>query len=311
MSKHMIWELAQMQSLPLSAKIRLTERRIRDWYNYFDGEVYLSFSGGKDSTVLQHIIAHTSGVYNVPSVFVNTGLEYPEIRLFATKNSDIVLQPKMRFDEVIKKYGYPIISKDVADCLEDAKRNIPKGKTTERIKKLTGAYKGTSKRYDFSKYEYLIDAPFKISAKCCDVMKKRPIKAYEKESGRKPYIATMAGESQLRRTSWMRYGCNMFENKRQMSRPLSFWTEQDVLQYIVENNLEYASVYGEVKQDETGKFYTTGVERTGCMFCMFGCHLEKSPNRFEKMKITHPKQYAYCMEKLGIDKVLDYIGVKY
>ena len=55
----------------------------------------------------------------------------------------------------------------------------------------------------------------------------------------------------------------------------------------------------------------TGEQRTGCMFCMFGCHLEKSPNRFERMKKTHPKQYNYCINKLKLGEVLDYIGVKY
>ena len=61
---------------------------------------------------------------------------------------------------------------------------------------------------------------------------------------------------------------------------------------------------------------TTGAERTGCMFCGFGCHLEKSPNRFQRMKETHPKQYEYCLRPveqggLGMAEVLDYIGVDY
>ena len=53
----------------------------------------------------------------------------------------------------------------------------------------------------------------------------------------------------------------------------------------------------------------TGEQRTGCMFCMFGCHLEPHPNRFERLRFTHPKQYRYCMEKLGLDEVLNYIDV--
>lgn len=57
MSKHTIGDLYQMQSLPLSAKIRMTEYRIRQWIDYYgeDG-VYTGFSGGKDSTVLLHMI---------------------------------------------------------------------------------------------------------------------------------------------------------------------------------------------------------------------------------------------------------------
>ena len=56
MSKHTKGDLQQMQSLPLRAKITMTQRRIRDWVDYWDGQVYVSFSGGKDSTVLKHIV---------------------------------------------------------------------------------------------------------------------------------------------------------------------------------------------------------------------------------------------------------------
>lgn len=84
-----------------------------------------------------------------------------------------------------------------------------------------------------------------------------------------------------------------------------------LLTYLLTYKLPISSVYGEIKQDSKGKYYTTGVERTGCMFCMFGCHLEKEPNRFQKMAITHPKQYDYCINQLGLGEVLDYIGVDY
>ena len=79
MVKHAAYDLRQMQSLPLEAKIAMTKRRIREWFDYWDGDVYISFSGGKDSTVLKHLVENTTGVYDVPSVFVNTGLEYPKL----------------------------------------------------------------------------------------------------------------------------------------------------------------------------------------------------------------------------------------
>ena len=56
---------------------------------------------------------------------------------------------------------------------------------------------------------------------------------------------------------------------------------------------------------------TTGCDRTGCMFCMFGVHLEKQPNRFQRMALTHPKQYEFCIHKLGCGAVLDFLGVPY
>ena len=156
----------------------------------------------------------------------------------------------------------------------------------------------------------MLDAPFKISEQCCDVMKKRPIKQYEKKTGRKPYIGTMACESNMRKQQYLKDGCNSFDAKRASSKPLSFWTEQDILEYIKTRNLEYAKVYGDIVETDCG-LCTTGVNHTGCMFCMFGVHLEDEPNRFQKMKITHPKQYDYCINKLGLGKVLDYMGIDY
>src|SRR5574344_1912990 len=105
--KHTAYDLKQMQSLPLDIKIRMTKERIEQWYEHWDGMVYVSFSGGKDSTVLKHIV--DSMYDDVPAVFVNTGLEYPEIQKFAMSQKSVVtVRPEMRFDEVIKKYGYPV-----------------------------------------------------------------------------------------------------------------------------------------------------------------------------------------------------------
>lgn len=307
MAAHNSYDLEQMQSLPLEAKIIMSQQRIRQWYDYFDGQVYISFSGGKDSTVLKHLVETTSGVYDVPSVFVNTGLEYPEVRRFATSQPNVtVLTPKMRFDQVIEEYGYPVVSKEQAGYIYEA-RNTKSEKL--RNKRLYGDERG---RFKISKkWLPLVDAPFKISNKCCDVMKKNPVKDYEKSTGRKPYLGTMAGESSIRKNRWLKSGCNAFDNIRPTSQPMSFWTEQDILEYIVKFNLDYSPVYGEIKQDEEGNYYTTGADRTGCMFCMFGCHLEKEPNRFQRIKETHPRQYDYCMNKLGIKEVLDYIDVPY
>ena len=105
MAKHELWELRQMQALPLSTKLRMTQQRIRDWVNEFgtDG-VYVSFSGGKDSTVLLHIVRDMYP--DVEAVFVNTGLEYPEIQKFVkTFDNVTILRPEMRFDEVIRHTG--------------------------------------------------------------------------------------------------------------------------------------------------------------------------------------------------------------
>ena len=138
-------------------------------------------------------------------------------------------------------------------------------------------------------------------------MKKSPMKKYQKKSGLYPYIGTLAEESKLREQAWVRHGCNAFDAKHQTSQPMSFWTEQNVLCYILEEGLEIASVYGDiVAVDADGMEYTpyigfdknlkcTGCQRTGCIFCGFGCHLGKGETRFQQLAKTHPKQYEYCM----------------
>ena len=326
--KHTAYDLIQMQSLPLNIKIRMTKERIQQWYEYWDGQVYISFSGGKDSTVLKHIV--DSMYDDVPAVFVNTGLEYPEIQKFAMQQKNVVtVRPEMRFDEVIKKYGYPVVSKEVAQTVWEAKKNAKTGKYAYRIKKLNGELldkNGKLSTYNIPKWKFLLDAPYDISHKCCDVMKKRPAKTYEKTTDRKAIIGILASESTLRKTQWVKYGCNAFESKRPTSQPLSFWTEQDILHYIKQFDVPYCSIYGDIVPVDDGTLLkTTGCDRTGCIFCMFGCHLEKEPNRFQRLKETHPRQYEYCIgggemvdgkwqpskEGLGLGKVLDYINVKY
>lgn len=312
MPRHYPWELAQMQSLPLEAKITMTKNRIRQWYEYYNGDVYVSFSGGKDSTVLLHIARSIDP--DIPAVFCDTGLEYPEIREFVkTVNNVTWIKPKMNFRKVIETYGYPLISKAVANTLKGGHEP-----GSYRWKKLHGQVflkNGKPSKFNCEKWRFLLDAPFRVSDEFCDVMKKRPFHKYEKETGQKPIVATMADESMMRKNSWMKYGCNAFDrNVGPQSRPMSFWTEQDVLEYLVKYQLPYCTVYGDIVRSSDGQLKTTDCDRTGCMFCGFGCHLEKSPNRFQRMKETHPKQYQYCMKPweeggLGLDEVLNYIHV--
>ena len=170
---------------------------------------------------------------------------------------------------------------------------------------------------------------------CCNVMKKEPVHKYTRKTGRMPITAQMASESRLRTQKWVQNGCNGFEMKNPISNPMAFWTEQDILEYIVKYNIPICSVYGDIVEDyeKVGQvegqmslsdfglkdckpkipLKTTGCSRTGCMFCGYGCHLEKSPSRFEKMKETHPKTYEYIMKPwedggLNYKEVIDWIN---
>ena len=142
-------------------------------------------------------------------------------------------------------------------------------------------------------------------------MKKQPFKRYEKETGRKKMTGMMASESSIRERSYMQSGCNSFNDRNPHSMPLGVWTEQDVLQYLVDWKIEYAECYGEIIEGDDGKLRCTREDRTGCMFCMFGIQFDSTPNRFQRMERDYPKQYDYCINKLGIGRVLDYVGIPY
>lgn len=297
--------LAQRQSLPLEGKIAMSKEKINEWYEHYDGDVYISFSGGADSTVLLDLVKNKTHLKDVPAVFINTGLEFPEVHHFAVKNADVILQPKYTFKEVIEKYGWPVISKEQAYYIYQARTT-----KSDKLRNLRLNGRNGTNSYKISeKWKFLLNAPFKIHSQCCDIMKKNPAKKYEKETGRHPYIGTMAEESRLRRQAYIKTGCNAFDNTRPTSTPLGFWTHQDILQYLKQEKLEYASVYGNIIEDENGLLKFTGEPRTGCVFCAFGAHMEESPNKFERLKETHPKLYDYCMNNLGEGEVLDYIGI--
>lgn len=311
---HDIERLRELQALPLERKIMITQARIIEWYTRYNGQVYVSFSGGKDSTVLLDIARKCFP--DIPAVFCDTGLEYPEIREFVKTIDNVTwIKPAKNFKRVILEHGYPVASKEISRKVHYARKG-----SDWAVKYLTGEAlkEGRPSRYCISKrWLNLVDAPFEVHDYCCYVIKKQPFSKYHKETKRKPIVATMATESNLRTQSWLKSGCNSFDGKKPMSKPLSFWTEQDVLQYLKKFNISYASVYGEITPINDSEILTTsGCKRTGCMFCMFGCHLEKEPNRFQTMKETHPKQYEYMLKPiseggLGMKEVLDYIGVPY
>ncbi len=369
-----------MQSLPLSAKIRMTEYRIHQWVEcYGEDGVYVSFSGGKDSTVLLTIARNLDP--DISAAYVDTGLEYPEIREFVKRQENVeILRPKMNFRQVIEKYGYPFIGKEVAGCVYGSRKymrklierergenhcetisnhsymadlvgigyrknrenelyqslirgEIPSTeiKTPVRYLILHGKYphkeKGVetlenSKIYNKERYKFFLEAPFEISDHCCSVMKKTPMHNYAKRTGKMPMTAQMASESRLRASNWLKNGCNGFHMKNPVSNPMSFWVEQDVLEYIHHYQIPIASVYGEIQAEYIGSgeakenlldmgifdkgkpiYATTGCNRTGCVYCGFGCHREKSPNRWEiAERFSNPAIIDYMMRGGDFDE---------
>lgn len=327
-------DLKEMQSWSLERKIQVTLTKILEWYTTWDGQVYVSFSGGKDSTVLADLCARVCKANNYKLIlwFSHTGLEYPEVvshvksfpnwlkekydievELIMDYPKDKKTGKRITFKDVILTKGYPIISKEISRDVSVA-RNNPDGKTAQKFVRNSNYHKKYGDRWLLEKWAYLINAPFKISNQCCNIMKKIPAHEFNKKSGMVSIIGTMACESMLRQKEWLRTGCNAFDNKEPCSKPLSFWTEQDILKYLKELEVPYAFIYGDIIEDKNGKLTTTGCERTGCVFCGYGSHIH-GDERFIKLKQTHPKLWEYCMKPvedggLGMREVLEFINVK-
>lgn len=296
-------ELYRLQALPLDEKIAIAQKAIREFVEHFgvDG-IYISFSGGKDSTVLIHLCRQLYP--DLVGLYSDTGLEFPEIRDFVQTFDNItIVTPKMHHREMLKKCGYPVVSKEQAEWIYRIRSGTSSGAIQKAFYGLN--LDGTPTRFKLSEqWKYLLNAPFNIGSGCCKEMKLKPIAEYVKKTGRVPIMGTTASESALRAQKFMQYGFYNLEGKKAQCTPMSIWTDDDVWEYIRRFNLPYC------------KIYDMGYDRTGCVFCMFGAHLDKEPNRFQKLQRTHPDLWRYCMKPyddggLGLREVLEFIGIPY
>jgi 3'-phosphoadenosine 5'-phosphosulfate sulfotransferase (PAPS reductase)/FAD synthetase len=292
-------DLTVRQQWSLDEKVEFTKYRLRQFVDViYPKNAYVSYSGGEDSTVLLHMARQLYP--DMPAVFMDTGLEYPEIREFVKETDNVtVVYPKRSFYDVLKTDGFPVVSKEVSKNISRARgTKDPVQKEYRMWGTKNGKYVGRVGIIP-EKWHYLIDAPFKISDRCCDVMKKNPVKAFNKKTGMRPILGSMACESNRRKMSYMKVGCNSFEAGKEASTPMGFWMEDDIWAYIKKYNVPYSRIYD------------MGERRTGCIFCMFGCQMEEEPNRFQRMKQHHPDLHKYCLDQLGLRPVLELLRVPY
>lgn len=275
-------ELKERQSWSLTQKIDHSLGVIEEFYTKLNGGGYVSWSGGKDSTIVYWLARKLYP--DIKAVFCNTGNEYPEIVRFVRSyandpnyNVDIIY-PQYKPAEVIANYGFPLISKDTARLAWYAKHR-PDGEMARRALLPVSE----ARRFRIAdKWRWLLSEPYDVSSACCDKLKKEPFHAYSKEHKLYPIVGTMACESETRRVAYMQKGkCNTFNNRdkrKQISRPLSIWLEEDIWDCIEKYNIPIADCYRQ------------GMQRTGCMFCGFGCQF-KDDTRLRYVYEHYPKWY--------------------
>ena len=307
-----------MKYQPYELKPNFSMYRVYEWHTYWSGVVYVSFSGGLDSTVLAYIVCLAYRKYKLtgtnPLVFSDTGTEFPEIRKFVKDyvewlkgkfpELDIrleIVRPKHSFRWVLENKGFPIISKETAGKI----RKLRHGNLSDKYRKylLRGDERGKFGMLA-KKWQYLADTKSTkedISEQCCDVLKKEPLNTYSKKTGRQPFIGITQDESFKRENQYNHTGCNIYDGHRPKSQPLGFWPKEEVIRFAAENDIPICSVYGEAKQDLQGNWILTGEQRTGCIVCGFGCHLESEPNRFQRLRNSDNESHRkICEFAMGI-----------
>ena len=234
----------------------------------------ISFSGGKDSTVLKHLVESIEP--NIKSVFCNTGVEYNSIVKFVNTFDVITVKPKRSFPDIIKTYGFPVISKEQSRYISDI-RNPNVIQKTKDIRLGDGNFRISTK------WRWILDTNIAISDKCCYHLKKTPLKKLNYYY----FTGERIEESNLRKQRYHR--CIMPEK----CIPLRLWSDSLIDKYIKYHNIKICDIYKHER-------------RTGCKFCLYGIHLEPRPNRIDRLKFLEPKSYKFA-KAIGIVDLMEQI----
>ena len=273
-------DLQKRQQWTLAQKIDHSLGVIEQFTNHFDGKVFVSFSGGKDSVVMQSLVELV--LPRVQSVFVLTGCESPSVCRFVRQQRDYhnieIVRPEKTIKQVFAEYGFPLVGKEIAYDIHSIRHN-PYSETARRKLWLGNPY------HIPERWLYLLNEPYEVSDRCCYWLKKQPLLKYTKRTGRHPFVGILAEEGRSRMLGYIqRGGCNSFKQSRGVhpkSWPLAIWTEHDVWAYIKDRKLPLPDIY------------ELGASRTGCMGCAFGIQHKNNP--YGLLRRLWPKWYDIIM----------------
>ena len=248
------------------------------------------------------------------------------------------LKPLKAKVDVLKEYGFPVLSKEIAAKIELLQNPSEKNETVRHaiITGETGEYGGFQKdsRMKLSQRwlelfggadaegaaQGYMKAPFKVSSKCCYYLKEKPCDDWAKEHNSVPFLGLMASEGGRRAKALMLNGCNYWGKSTIRSCPFAIFDRQDLLQLALDLHVPVPEIYGEIVREADGTLHTTKAQRTGCSMCGFGIQLERQPHRFDMLREQNLKEWEFWMYRCcknpdgthyGWGKVLDYIGIEW
>lgn len=280
--------------------------RIKRDYERTNGKIYLSFSGGKDSTVLAHLIMMSNLPTNIPFVFSDTGIEMEAIKNFVNDfpyPNIVKVKPRKPFSKIIKEYGKPTISKLKSEGLSTYQKHIDDPFSTARTRQLiTGKREKNGEASDLTtnyklanKHMHFLhpDTEFKIANKCCMYLKKYPFQDFVKENDMYgTFTGVRSDEGGIRSIKYKSCVDISTKNGHEYvtSMPIIDWSNEVLEAFIKEYNIKLSDAYTKY-----------GCTRTGCCACPFSKNLKTElkilyhfePNKYKAMMYWMKDVYMY------------------
>lgn len=335
--------IERMQSIGADRKIADFNVKMKMDYEFKKNYAYIRAWEFYNECAVRGLNCHVSvgGLDSITLLFFlrDIGIRVPAVSVSALEDRSIQeihkqigverLQPTKNKADIIREFGYPVLSKEIAAKIELLQNPSEKNKTVRHaiITGETGAYGGWQKHSrmklsqkwleKFGGYENEVEGvnyqipDFKVSAKCCYYLKEKPCDDWAKAHNSVPYLGLMASEGGRRAKSLKINGCNYFGKSTIRSAPFAIFDRQDILQLALELHVPVPAIYGTIERKPDGTLYTTKAQRTGCSMCGFGIHLEKRPHRFDLLRERNEREWRFWMYDMGWGHVMDYIGVKW
>ena len=316
------------QKQPYEFKVRYAELRALEFRRECDKRslnTHVSV-GGLDSITLL-VFLRKIGI-DVPAVAVSA-LEDKSIQAIHRQLGVESVKPLRSKAAVIKEFGFPVLSKEIAGKIALLQNPSEKNATVRHaiITGETGEYGGNRTGTRMQLPRKWLEcfggadqegaalgyraAPFKVSDRCCYYLKEKPCDDWAKAHNSVPYLGLMASEGGRREKALMMHGCNYFGESTIRSCPFAIFDRQDILRLALELDVPVPEIYGRIVREPSGKLRTTKAQRTGCSMCGFGIHLDKRPHTFDLLYDRNPREWEFWMNKVGWGEVLDYIGVEW
>lgn len=338
-------DMLQRQMLPYEVKRRMSEQRIRDFYQEAQQRgvnCHVSV-GGLDSITLAYLIRDMGYTEKQIPFISASSLEDASIQKVHQEIGCIVVKPLKSKVNILQEEGFPVLSKRIANKIATIANPTEKNKTvrhaiitgecgeqghftTDSKMRLPMTYLKLFGGLDEEGKALGYSAPtnFKVSHRCCYYLKEAPCDIWAKEHNSVPYLGLMASEGGQRQDALEEHGCNYWGKTTARSAPFSFYMHSDIVHLACDLKVHIPEIYGDVLiSKEKNKFgdyeySTTGEKRTGCSMCGFGIQLEKRPHRFDRLYERSPKEWDFWMNGCCVDdegirygwgRVLDYLGI--